>query len=289
MPNPPLDPDYFDKVNYVIDSWSQPCNAPWYIYIQTMKPAALEAFIVLLSFGWADVARGAFRPKGLSRRSSKRRGKWSRRIPKLPEIGNALGKAIPIGEQLEDFVKWGCGTRTMWRVDNAVQAVMYGWLVADVAINFAYNWTSALYEGGFCRPPVLGSFSYRVIGYSAIPDNVWKVAGFGTEDYEDSPPTWLFNSGNSGPTGCTAGAALSVKQRIGFGKPTGFKVKIFDVAAGTPFDDDDPCELEAPGDGSACAFASIPPNTQFDVRAWMEGVSFADYGAGAVFANANPP
>ncbi len=288
MPAPPVDPGYFDKVNYVIDSWSQPCDAPWYIYIETMKPAALEAFIVLLSFGWADVARGAFRPKGLSRRSSKRRGKWSRRIPKLPEIGNALGKAIPIGEQIEDFVKWGCNTRTLWRIDNVAQAVMYGWLVADVTINFAYNWTSLLYEGGFCADPPLGSFSYSGAGGSPTPDNVWKVAGFGTRDYQDAPPSWTFTQGFSGPTGCSVAAGIAIHQRLPFGPPKEFRVVIWNLGTNEPFDDPDPCELEAPGDGSACAFANVPPNTQFQVRSWMSGTSFATLGDGSVTATANP-
>ena len=174
-------------------------------------------------------------------------------------------------------------------IETTSSVVAIGWLVADVTIDFFYEWTSTLYEGGFCEPPVMGSFSYRVNGWSAIPDNAWKVAGFPTEDYEDAPPTWIFNSGNSGPTGCTAGAALSVRQRLPFAPPSGFKVKIFNIDTNEPFDDDDPCILEAPGDGSACAFASIPPNTQFDVRAWMEGTPFADYGVGAVTATANPP
>ncbi len=36
MPTPP-DLDYFDKVNYVIDAWVLPCEAPWYIYVSTSE------------------------------------------------------------------------------------------------------------------------------------------------------------------------------------------------------------------------------------------------------------
>jgi len=287
MAVPPVDPDYFDQVNYVIDAWSEPCEAPWYIYVETMGPAALEAFIVLLSFGWADVARGAFRPKGLGRRTGKRRGRWAKRIPRFPEIGNTLGKLLPISEQIEDYVKYGCAGRSFWRIDNAVQGVLFGWLVADVTLDFAFNWTSALYETVWCSASHKGRFSFHNTTMSPIPNDVWKVAGFQTEDYEDSPPNWNANSGFSGPTGCTVGAGLKIEQRIGFPKPTEFRVVVWNVDENKPFRDFAPCQLGDGGDGSACASANIPPNTNFEIRAWMSGASFADYGLGAVTATAS--
>ena len=68
MPTHRIKRDFFEKTNFVIDSWAQPCEAPWYIYIETLWPALLEAFITLMLFGWDDVARGYFRPKQKRRR-----------------------------------------------------------------------------------------------------------------------------------------------------------------------------------------------------------------------------
>jgi len=127
MPRPNIDEDSFDKINFVIDSWTTGCEAPWYVYIETMKPAALEAFIVLISFGWADVVRGAFRPKGLGRRTGKKKGKWGKYKPGFPEVGNTLGKSLPFAEQLDDYIKWSNGFKTLWRIDNLMQAAFFMW------------------------------------------------------------------------------------------------------------------------------------------------------------------
>ena len=134
MPKPPGDPDYFDKVNYVIDAWARPCEAPWYVYINTLKPAALEAFITLISFGWGDVARGFARPPGLGRRrTGKRKGKWRRAIPRFPEIGNMIGNQIPGAKSMQG-IKYGTVGRFLWRIDTTLQAGLFYWLVADVTI-----------------------------------------------------------------------------------------------------------------------------------------------------------
>ena len=96
MPVPP-DPDYFDKVNFVTDAWTQACEAPWYIYVSTLKPALLAAFITLLTFGWDDVLRGYARPPDRhSRRRSGKRGKGKRRgVRGIPEMGEAMGRHLP--------------------------------------------------------------------------------------------------------------------------------------------------------------------------------------------------
>lgn len=264
--SPPLDPKNFDKVNYVVEAWSTGCDAPWYIYVETMKPAALEAFIVLLSFGWADVVRGRLRPKGLGRRTSKRKGRWNRRIPAFPEIGNTLGKAIPLGEQLEDFVKWGTGTRFLWRIDNLMQAGLFMWLVADVAEDFVFNWTSLLYESYWCQPPVPGRFSYSMNYDDATNGGVWQVMTLPTKDYADSPPNWTGQIGWSGPNGCTVAAAFAVRSL-----PQFEKVKEFGVQVRVYQEDEVLLETgmeaaDADGNLRLPIAGSIRPNVSFTVR-----------------------
>ncbi len=275
----------FDKVNFVIDSWSTGCDAPWYIYIETMGPAALEAFIVMLSFGWADVVRGRLRPRGLGRRSSKRKGKWGRRIPRFPEIGNTLGKSIPLGEQLEDFVKWGNKTRFLWRIDNLVQAGLFMWLIVDVAEDFAFNWTSLLYDSYWCEPDPPGGFSYRTVGWGVIPNDIHKLAGFGTQDYDRGSPGWGFASGSTGDNPAQITAALRIKKHPSFPAPTGFKVWIQSNRSSQIFAESETIELDAMGEGSTPVSGVIPPNQGFEVRCTMTGSAWALYGEGMVMGH----
>ncbi len=272
----------FDKVNFVIDSWTTGCDAPWYIYIETMGPAALEAFIVMLSFGWADVVRGRLRPRGLGRRSSKRKGKWGRRIPSFPEIGNTLGKNIPVAEQLDDYVKWGTKTMFLWRIDNLIQAGLFMWLIVDVAEDFAFNWTSLLYDSYWCEPDPPGGFSYRNEGWYPIPANMPKLSGFGVMDYESGSPYWLFASGATGDNPAQITAALRVKKHPSFPAPTGFKVWIASNRSSLIFAESETIEPDANGDGSVPVSGIIPPHQGFEVRATMTGSPWAYYGEGMV-------
>jgi len=285
MPVPPKDPDFFDKTNYVIDAWTQPCDAPWFIYIETMKPAALKAFITLLTFGWDDVARGFFRPRGLyQRRTGKRKGKWRRAIPRFPEIGEEIGKRLPGADEVKGK-KWGCLVNSMWRIDSKLQQGLFWWLVADVTNDFAFEWTSLLYETVWCQASDLGRFAWHNTGTGAIPGGVWKLFGAFTKDYQEAPPTWVGTRGQTGSLPCTVAAASDIETRPPFNPPTSFRIVIWNRDTDEPFRDFDPCQLEAPGDGSACAMATVPPNTNFDVRMFMDGTNFANTLNGIVTAS----
>jgi hypothetical protein len=271
MPRRFPDDEGFDKVNFIIDSWSTDCDAPWYIYIETMKPAAIEAFLVLLSFGWADVLRGALRPKGLGRRTSKRKGRWNRRIPRFPEIGNTIGKALPFAEQLDDFVTWKTPTKFLWRIDNLMQAGLFWWLVADVAEDFVFNWTSLLYESYWCQPDPPGKFSYQTQQLQVFPGGYeWRI-NFELEDYEHAPPGWGYVRGYTGdnPAQVTVAAAF---ERHPVGTPaTWFQIKvIYDDGSGTIFaSGEEP--VNADGNLRMPVTGTVPANTVFQVRASCNG------------------
>lgn len=286
MPMPPKDPQDLDKVNFVIDMWCRPCDAPWYIYLETLKPAALEAFIVLISFGWADVLRGALRPKGLGRRSSKKRKRPGSRLFRFPETGNTIGKKLPFGEQVSEWITWGTKTKFLWRIDNAMQAGLFMWLVVDVAEDFVFNWTSLLYKTYWCRESHLGRFSYSNAGTYARSGNVWWKQAYGVEDYETGPPFWGFNAGTSGPNGCQVFATIVWKELAPYPPPANTGIRIYDslsfhVYAQT--DSDDPIP---PGDVSLVVRGSIPPNRMFRVAVFHDA-AWAWVGDGAVTAFEN--
>lgn len=284
MPKPPVDPDFFDKVNYVIDAWSDPCDAPWYIYIETMLPAALEAFITLITFGWDDVARGYFRPRGLNlRRSGKRKGKWAKRRPRFPELGEELGKRLPGADKMKDR-KWSSMGKTLWRIDTVAQRALFWWLVADVTNDFAFNWTSLLYETHWCRDPDLGRFSYHSDGFTNIPVDHWWTATFEVEDYEEAPPAWGFNRGFSGPNGCTVVAAAAVGKHPLFDPPTSLSIRIsidgfsaFDLKSG-------PNDTNPDGSLDIALKGEVPPNVFFRVQGFVTGDQWAVWGDKVVAA-----
>lgn len=283
MPLPPKDPDYFDKVNYVIDSWAQPCEAPWYIYIETLKPALLEAFIILITFGWADVVRGRFRPKGLGRRSGKRKGRWAKRLPRFPEIGNTLGKLIPIGEQIEDFGSDGPKRRFLWRIDNVIQGALFYWLVADVTIDFAFNWTSLLYKTEWCKASSLGRFAYHNVPGVNRSAGSWHKMAMTTLDYTFAPLGWSGFVGISGPTGCSVIASVAWENLPPFADVSEGQVKIYDPDSDVVYGETEKVPAPVNGNLDVPMRATVPPNRLFAV-AEKHGPSWARVTAGVCTA-----
>lgn len=137
----------FTRVNFIVRMWSNPCDAPFALYVETMWPAALEAAITAVDFGIADIARNIFRPWGLTggrglRQRRGRRPKLTRRIQR---------KFGPL-KLLQDR-KIGNGLKWLWIVDTKLQMVLLWFLIIDVLSEFLYLWTSGLY----CTAPCLMS------------------------------------------------------------------------------------------------------------------------------------
>lgn len=267
MPRPPGEPDEFDKVNFVIDAWAEPCEAPWYIYIQLLKPAALTAFITLISFGLGDVARGFARPHGLDRRrSGKRKGKWARRIPKFPEIGNLIGAQIE-GSSAVKGANWGVAGRFLWRVDTVLQAGLFWWLIADVTTDFAYTFTSLLYETRWCEGQDKGRFSWAKGVTEQLLPNVWGEIGFNDKDYDRPFPGWVVTFGNSGPKGATVGFGLDFEPFFPASPPTAYQSQVVNIDTGRVIADTGQQPADASGNAQAACIARVPPGVRFGVRA----------------------
>lgn len=283
---PPKDPQDLDKVNYIIDSWCRPCDAPWYIYIETLKPAALAAFIVLISFGWADVLRGLLRPAGLGRRSKKKKGKGTKYLRGFPEVGNTLGKKLPFAEQVSEWITWGTKTKFLWRIDNAMQAGLFMWLIVDVVEDFLFDWTSLLYKTYWCRESYLGRFSWSKNGVQSRSGNVWWKESYTLKDYQTSPPLWTGNAGNSGPNGCKAFATAAFKQIVPFAPPSETGVRIYDSVTFQKYGETVATDIPPQFETSLVCKGDVPPNTLFRVAVFHDA-AWADVGNGVVAAFEN--
>ncbi len=274
--------DQLDKVNFVIDSWSEPCEAPWYIYVETAKPALLCVFITLISFGWGDVLRGFLKPGDTGKRRGRKhrpRKPWLR--PRFPEIGNLLGSMIP-GSGEAKRANWSSASFFLWRIDDVLQAGLFWWLVADVTLDFAFDWTSLLYDTYWCRASPRGRFSYRRDNIQVLPGGQWWIVTFDEKDYQKAPPSWNVIFGSSGPKGCVAVFAIDVEKRPGQPEPLSIRTRIvkwptLEVLASTP-------QQEIPPGGYAqeALKAGIPPDTRFACQAFMTGSPFCNYTRGIV-------
>lgn len=283
MPTPPGDLSYYTKVNYVIDAWARPCEAPWYIYVQALKPAALTAFITLATFGWDDVARGYFRPRGLGlRRTSKRKGKWRKAIPAFPELGEEIGKRLPGADEVKG-TKWGVLGNALWRIDTQIQQGLFWWLVADVTIDFAYNFTSVLYESRWCQASSLGRFSYRSDTLGIIAGGAPRAIPYDIREYQFAPPFWTVIFGESGINGCTAFGTVDFEPLAGNPHPTAYNISLRHTVTGEIYGKSGPFAPGVDGKAKMAVKGNVPPFTRFSIVA-EHNAPFALFGKGIVTA-----
>lgn len=205
------DSSYFDKANAIVDFFENPCDAPWLLYLETLRQPAGQAALELLTFDMCDILRCMLRPKGLPvagyRRS--KRGARRRRTDLLPGI-ELLCKQVadPVGWNKREV---SAGVRTLWAVDGILQRGLFWWMLADVGLDFFYNWTSAIQRSEYCSRSRSGSAMYHSDGYLAN----WHAAyppGEIVVDYSNPPVT----TGVTGGFGVEAGADYTTIAGISY-------------------------------------------------------------------------
>ncbi len=169
----------FTRVNFIVRMWSNPCDAPWVLYAETMWPAALEAFITLIDFGLADLARNIFRPAGLMKGPGGERGKGRR-----PKLTRRIQRKFGPLRKLQDR-KIGNGLKFMWIVDTRLQQLLWYFLLADVLSEFLYRWTSGIYCTFQCQAQsASGAGLAHNVAQQHLALSGWSVNSYPIIDYE---------------------------------------------------------------------------------------------------------
>ncbi len=217
----PRVPTFFNKVNAIVKFVQNPCNAPWTIYFETALPAAGEAILTLLDFGFDDVVRGALRPRGLRSGRHLRRGRRGRRGGAgIPEIGELIGAALP-GSQEAKGRKVTQGVKNLWLVDGVLQRILWYWLVVDVSVNFFYNWASAIQETEFCSSQGVGAalaISPDEVGFFSVANSFTTVPTNEVQYATGAADARFASHGNGGKpfTATTTIEATIVPPSVGF-------------------------------------------------------------------------
>lgn len=166
------------RINVITKFLSFDCGADWFVYVETLLPAAGELFLVLIDFDWDDIARGFFRPAGIrARRKMRNRKRKKKRFKfELPEIGELIGKNIP-GAKFVKGRRVGTLGRWFWRIDGIAQRFLWYWLVVDMTIDFFYNWSTGIMTHKRC---VMSGDAWMIGGpgfLSIIPNGGWRRSG----------------------------------------------------------------------------------------------------------------
>jgi hypothetical protein len=198
-------PGYLDKVNGIIDFIENPCDAPWFVYLELAQKPAFKVVIQLVATDLTDIVRGYFRPKGLRigghmRRKGRKGGRRGRGIPDTAELiaHHIPGHDAVAGRKISD------GVRHLWLIDGAIQRVFWYWMVVDLTLDFFYEWTSAVNASEYCREEPVG---YCTItgGGNGIIGGHWQNFGSDEEVVQRGSCIYTGLTSISHPGGLTVG------------------------------------------------------------------------------------
>lgn len=221
-------PSWINKVNYVIDFWMDPCHAPFLVYLELAAAPAGDALLTWFSFGLDDVVRGYLRPsRALGSGIRTRRGKdkvkktrWGRTVGGIgdvwratPGLGNDVGGWIGgnlpganelKGRRIHDLTKF------LWLLDDVAQRALFWLMVADVAVDFAYEWATALNESQFCKRDKNGSLYAHGPGTAAGGILLCNTGDASEVTWQHGDCSWETTSGHVGAGNWTAVSAMKV-------------------------------------------------------------------------------
>lgn len=198
-------PEYEVKVNTIVNFWSNPCNAPWSVYIETLYPALGFMFLALVDTSLLDIARSYLRPRGgLTRGHNRKKGRRRGRIPRIPDSADLFARMIP-GATIYQGMEYGANTRFLWQIDGIVQRGLWYWLVLDATTDGLYYWAQGIKEERYCQPtnrpgffattPSVTEVAFFGLWFPSVKwTTSWAEPGFGiTIGNLDTPPgRWVF-------------------------------------------------------------------------------------------------
>jgi len=141
------------RVGQIIDWYANTCDVPFIVGAAQLPKATADALVTLLSFGMDDVVRGLIKPKGLH--AHKPMGRVGRALSNaLPEVGESIGREVSkhsSAAQAAQAAGEGAVAKNLWRLDGAIQRVLFYYMLTDVLIDFNRTIIKGVKTLGYCK------------------------------------------------------------------------------------------------------------------------------------------
>lgn len=156
----PKAPNIIDKINYIIEFLVDPCDAPLTVYARWALPAALDLMLDYLVFQPDEIIIQSFRTSTAPRRQrSGRKGgrglkasrsKFRRYLGRVADFdpNEQLGKKL--GRQTKLSAALRGPSAALWVFHGVLQRTLFFLFLAELAVDFFYNWFSLMTLHGYC-------------------------------------------------------------------------------------------------------------------------------------------
>lgn len=126
------------ELNYIVNYFFNGCRTPWDVVIETAQEPAGEIALSLLMFGWEDIVKSFWRPKGLRQYRHGRKKRKKGKGGGLPQINDIIAEGLDphndvFGPLHNDNLKiW-------WELENTIERVSYTIMIWDLIETFAFK------------------------------------------------------------------------------------------------------------------------------------------------------
>lgn len=237
-----LNPRIDYKLNYIINFFSDMCDAPLSIYVKTLYPALLEAFLTYYEVDLMQVFTSYVRPTGplkptrggphgttrpypgdpdgptRPKKGTKRT--WLKYLGRITSFDpwDELGKGLQIfGDPSPRAVT--PGVRLLWNIFDKIQTVQYTIMLYEIVEQFFYKWAQGVNTSEYCaaqfRPWCLCTYSLdgNIGLLSKTPSVIEEIA---------KARHTLYSAGNEiNVKGAGSNCVFSAKQLTRGGHPPG--------------------------------------------------------------------
>ncbi len=175
MPKPP---GPIDKANYIAHFFEDPCHAPWTVYVELAAEAAGELALAFIEPTPADVLRFYVKPRGA--RSAGRFGGYiggeetEEGIQLLPDINEVVGTRLPFSEWIGESLVHD-KLAFFWALDGILERLLWYYLLAEMAEDFLFNWTTLINRSEYCSIDMGGSAYIKRESQFMFPMHLWQA------------------------------------------------------------------------------------------------------------------
>lgn len=192
-------PTAFDKVNAVIDMFTDSCSPDLTVYARAAFEAGLEAIISLATFSMDDIIREMSRPKPTGAARGRRHGRGGRKGGKegkgLLEIGENIGHDLK-GAHFLPTATDSKGLHFLWQIDGYGQRAWFMAMAFGVTLDGFYSFSSIIEKSVECGGYPQGIVNYAVNEQGVLGLLGWQTPLMGTSQPQPPPPGWITTPGS---------------------------------------------------------------------------------------------
>jgi hypothetical protein len=206
-------PNWLDKVNFIIETMLDPCDAPMTVYVTTLWPGAIDMFVSYYEVDFSNILVNLYRwryivprtrttRKGRKGRKNNKKG-WRRVLQRFVDFDQDDWISRKI-ERFSRLPKRQASTTfaKLLIVEGVVERVNFWFFMVGLVTDFLYSWSSLLRKSIYCQAQGDNVLLADGPDQTRIGITGWHGLNLSNVRKQRGKVSWNYSSGTfDGPTG----------------------------------------------------------------------------------------